>query len=81
MVANLLLSYYAICDMLYKLCLSSTFRDSTCHMEGVTIFKVYLNLCVPIYRYTLIIVTPSMWHVESRNVDERHNLYNMSQIA
>ena len=39
-------NYYAICDMLYKLCLSSTFRDSTCHMEGVTIFKVNLNLCV-----------------------------------
>ena len=52
-------------DMLYKLCLSSTFRDSKCHMEGVTIFKVNLNLCVYIYRYTLIIVTPSIWYVES----------------
>ena len=35
--------------MLYKLCLSSTFRDSTCHMEGVTIFKVNLNLGVYMY--------------------------------
>ena len=61
-IANLILSYYAICDMLYKLCLSSTFHDSTCHMEGVTIFKVNLNLCVAIYR---IIVTPSIWYVES----------------
>ena len=45
--------------------LSSTFRDSTCHMEGVTIFKVNLNLSVYIYRYTLIIVTPSIWYVET----------------
>ena len=45
-------------DMLYKLCLSSTFRDSTCHMEGVTIFKIYV--CIYI-----VIVTPSIWYVES----------------
>ena len=43
-------TYYKLCDMLYKfVSFISTFRDSTCHMEGITIFKVHLNLCVYIY--------------------------------
>ena len=49
-------------------------------MEGVTIIRVYLYIYTHKFRLTLNIVTPSMWHVESRNVDERHNLYNMSQL-
>ena len=50
-------------------------------MEGVTIIRVYLYIYTHKFRFTFNIVTPSMWHVESRNVDERHTLYNMSQIV
>ena len=47
-------TYYELYHVIQIVSLSSTL-DSTYHLEGVTIFKIHLNLCVSISWSTVVL--------------------------